>query len=53
MTAVSDNTLLFCEISGNSLQSIEAYLAFAYKPLFNNSAEWGRADEEQVSEWLV
>ena len=47
----SDNTLLFSEVAGSALQTIETYLSSAYTPMFDASAEWGRADAEQRTDF--
>ena len=49
----SETDLLFVELAGSALHSIEGYLTSAYKPFIGGSSEWGKADEEQKGDFLT
>jgi hypothetical protein len=46
--------LLFGELSGNLLSSIESLLSYCYKPVFEaaDPTVWGKADEEQRADFM-
>ena len=49
----SETDLLFIELAGSALHSIEGYFTSAYKPFIGGSAEWGKADDEQKGDFLT
>jgi|MDSY01.1.fsa_nt_gb hypothetical protein len=49
----SDASLLFIELAGDALRSIESALLIGSKPMFEGCEDWGLASEEQKSEYIV
>ena len=48
----SDASLLFTELSDTVLGSVQSYLHGCFRPVFEASEQWGRADEEQQRDFM-
>ncbi|KAJ1453032.1 dynein heavy chain, N-terminal region 1-domain-containing protein [Pelagophyceae sp. CCMP2097] len=53
LTKSSSPELLYVELSGNALGAIANYLDSCFQPIFENSEQWGKADEEQKVDFLA
>ena len=48
----SDSSLLFIELTGDALRSIESTLLVGSKPMFEGCEDWGLASDEQKTEYI-
>ncbi|KAH8056488.1 dynein light chain binding protein [Aureococcus anophagefferens] len=53
LTKQSTAELLYCELSGTALGSISTYLDSCFMPAFDSSEQWGKASEEQRSDFTT